>query len=72
MTKTLGFKLRSGRTIRMRVERAGAPSGLGYGRGWLASTDDGDPLTAVGSWFPTWIEAMEFAVGGPLVSEVTA
>ncbi|WP_025159356.1 hypothetical protein [Leifsonia aquatica] len=56
---------------RMRVERAGSPSGLGYGRGWFAYTD-GNPLTAVGAWFPTWREAMEFALGGPLVSEATA
>lgn len=40
----------------MRVERAGAFSG-GYGRGWLAF----NPVTEVGSWHPSWGEAMRTA-----------
>lgn len=58
---------------RMRVERAGAPSGgLGYGRGWMAMTIERNRYTGTGAWFPTWREAMEFAAGEPLVSEATA
>lgn len=52
------------------VERAGAPSGLGYGRRWIAMYGF-DRATAVGQDFATWHEAMTHAVG-PLVSEATA
>lgn len=57
---------------RMRVERAGAPGGLGYGRGWVAMTIELHRIDGRGGCFPTWREAMEFATGGPLVSEATA
>ena len=57
---------------RMRVERAGAPGGLGYGRGWMALTVERHRYDGTGAWFPSWSEAMEFAAGEPLVSEPTA
>ena len=41
---------------RWKVERTGAPSGLGYGRGWVA-TNVG---TGTGAWFPTWRRALSF------------
>lgn len=44
---------------RWRVERAGALRG-GYGPGWVAYT--GVALDTHGAWFPTWSEAMAFAV----------
>lgn len=47
---------------RIRVERAGTRD-TGYGPGWFAIPGD---------WFPTWTDAMEYATGGPLVSEATA
>lgn len=56
---------------RMRVERAGSFT-TGYGRGWVAMTVERHRIIGTGAWFPTWREAMEFATGGPLVSEATA
>lgn len=56
---------------RMRVERAGGPH-AGYGRGWFALTVEQFGYQGEGAWFPTWREAMEFALDGPLVSEATA
>ena len=56
---------------RIRVERAGSATG-GYGRGWMAMTIERHRLEGTGAWFPTWTEAMEYATGGPLVSEATA
>ncbi|RZU64596.1 hypothetical protein EV379_0899 [Microterricola gilva] len=52
---------------RWRVERAGAPRGLGYARGWLAT----NILTGVGAYLTTWTEAMELATGGPLEPKST-
>ncbi|WP_313539812.1 hypothetical protein [Leifsonia aquatica] len=58
------------KTKRARVERAGSKTG-GYEAGWFA-TQISLHVYGDGEWFPTWREAMECAVGGPLVSEATA
>lgn len=41
---------------RWRIERTGAPSGLGYGRGWVVR----NLSTGVGGWFPTWRKAINW------------
>lgn len=56
---------------RMRVERAGSAT-TAYGHGWFATTIERHRYEGTGAWFPTWREAMEFATGGPLVTEPTA
>lgn len=52
-----------------RVERAGAPGF--YLPGWFVLTPHPDGNLR-GRRFGTWTEAMEHAVGAPLVSEATA
>jgi hypothetical protein len=50
--------------IRARVERAGSLTG-GYGPGWIAyyGTDlDTNPGVSSGAYFPTWDDAMHFAI----------
>jgi len=51
---------------RMYVERAGTPGH--YLPGWFAYPEG----SGQGEPFDTWAEAMEYAIGGPLVSEATA
>lgn len=56
---------------RARVERAGSKAG-GYEAGWFATPLGRHVYLGDGQWFATWREAMECALGGPLVSEATA
>lgn len=57
---------------RMRVERAGTML-PGYAPGWFALPIGRHTYFPDESqWFETWAEAMEYATGGPLVSEATA
>lgn len=51
---------------RMYVERAGTPGH--YQSGWFAYREG----SGQGEHFDTWAEAMEYATGGPLVTEATA
>ena len=57
--------------MRWRVERAGAQR-YGYDPGWFAVPIRRHVILSSGQWFATWGEAMEYALGGPLVSEATA
>ena len=56
---------------RARVERAGTKS-TGYAPGWFAYPIARHVYLGGEQWFATWREAMECALGGPLVSEATA
>lgn len=56
---------------RARVERAGSKT-TGYEAGWFASPIGRHVYLGDSEWFATWSEAMEYALGGPLVSEATA
>lgn len=51
---------RHDRVDRWRIERAGAPGGLGYGLGWVAMSS-GNAFVGVGGWFPTWRQAIDYA-----------
>lgn len=52
--------------MRFKIERTGAPSGLGYGRGWVAM----NILTGVGAWFPTWRQAITWVNRELLIEEI--
>lgn len=48
-----------------RVEKAGAPR-AGYGRGWFAFNN----ATGVGQFFPTWRQAMNYALRQHRIAEI--
>lgn len=51
---------------RYKIQRTGAPSGLGYGRGWIAMNE----RTGTGAWFPTWRRALNWVNRELLVEEI--